>query len=209
MISISALPALLLGLWKNGSLTRWGMIAGAAGLIFLTGVGVGNVRATRTFVAQVQDRADKEIAAKTGALFVQWKAENAALSQHLKEDAALGRRADDTAVATLTKARDDARHDAALALQQLNNNAGASRVSLGVPAPAVNSERKNFVEVSNVACPETRPFTFGPDARRLLNNAAGLDVPAGDPAPRGANPYTETAGRSVAGTGAGPSPAGR
>lgn len=165
----------LFALWRGGGLTRYAIIAAIGAALFLGGVGVGNVRATRSFVAQVQKRDDEAFARATNQIAEQVRAKTAALQNHLNADAAAGRSADDHATATLTAATKDASHTRDMALSQL-----------------AEERAKRPKEIANASCPQIEPFSFGVDARRLLDAAAGAIPSAAAPA-RGLDPNTETA----------------
>lgn len=166
----------LLSAWRGGGLVKYAEMAGVAVLIFLSGLAVGNVRATRSFVAQVQDHDARQFADYTGRLAAEIKAKTAEIQQHLDADAARGRSADDHATATLTAAVTTASHDRDMALSQLAKERAARPK-----------------EIVNAACPQIEPFSFGPDSRRLLDAAAGAIIPAAS-APRARDSNTETAG---------------
>jgi hypothetical protein len=170
----------LLSLWTGGGLTRYAIMAAIGAGLFLGGMAVGNVRATRAFVAQIQDRDARQFAYYTNRLAQEVKAKTAELQKHLDEDAARGRSADDHATATLTAAVKTAGHDRDMALSALAKER-AARPKEGI---------------INASCPEAEPFRFGADARVLLDRAAGAGIaPAAAPARR-RDSNTETAGRA-------------
>lgn len=165
----------LFALWRGGGLTRYAVIAAIGAALFLGGVGVGNVRATRSFVEQVQDHDARQLADYTGRLAAEIKKRDANTKIHLAEDAQRGRSADDHAAATLTAATKVASHARDMALSQLAKE---------------RSTRPK--EIANASCPQIEPFSFGVDARRLLDAAAGA-IPAAAAPARGLDPNTETA----------------
>lgn len=165
----------LFSLWTGGGLTKYAIMTAAAAALFLAGLAVGNVRATRSFVAQVQDHDARQLADYTGRLAAEVKARTAELQKHLNEDAARGRSADDHAAATLTAATKDASHARELALSELAKERAARPK-----------------EIVNASCPQIEPFSFGPDARRLLDASSGAITPAAAPA-RARDSNTETA----------------
>lgn len=165
----------LLSLWTGGGLTRYAVMAAIGATLFLGGMAIGNVRATRSFVAEVQKHDDEVFAKYTNQLAQQVKAKTAEFQQHLAEDSQRGRSADDHAAATLTAATKDASHARDMALSQLAKERAARPM-----------------EIVNASCPQIEPFSFGPDARRLLDASAGAITPAATPA-RARDPNTETA----------------
>lgn len=162
----------LLALWRAGGLTKYAIMAAVVVGAFLSGLAIGNVHATRRFVAEIQKHDDEQFAKYTNQLAEQVKAEHETFQAHLSADLQKGRKADDRAFATLTKAKDEARHDSSLALTQL-----AKETHPDVPP----------------SCPA---YTWSPDARGVLNRAAG----ARDPAPDSSviNPITKGSGSVTA-----------
>jgi hypothetical protein len=171
----------LLSLWTGGGLTRYAIMAAIGAGLFLGGMAVGNVRATRAFVAQIQDRDARQFADYTNRLAEEVKAKTAALQKHIDEDAVHQRIADDHAAATLTAAVRSAGQDRDMALSALAKD---------------RATRPKETIVNAASCSQIEPFRFGPDARMLLDRAAGAGIaPAAAPARR-RDSNTETAGRA-------------
>lgn len=170
---------MLLGLWRGGGLVKYAIYAALGAGLFLGGLAVGNVRATRSFVAQIQKHDDEAFARATNQIAQQVKIKTAELQKHLNEDAARGRSADDHATATLTAAAKTASQARDDALSELAKE---------------RAKRPMMMETANAACPDVLPFRFGPDARRLLDRSAGADPARGPGSIRPRDSRTETAG---------------
>ena len=137
--------ATLLGLWRGGSLAKYALGLAVLAAVFLAGVGVGNVRATRHFVEEVQKRADAQFADATYTAAKQANEANA----KLKTAIAAARRSDDAAIRAVRFASQSARDDHAAVAAQLTMEKS--------DAPA--------------SCPL---FQWSPDARSVLDRAAGV-----------------------------------
>jgi Lon protease-like protein len=137
--------ATLLGLWRGGSLAKYAVGLAVLAAVFLAGVGVGNVRATRHLVEDVQKRADAQFAAATYTAAKQANEANAKLKTAIAD----ARRSDDAAIKTVRLVSQSARAD---------HEAVAAQLTMEKPdAPA--------------SCPA---YQWSPDARSVLDRAAGV-----------------------------------
>ena len=172
--------AFLLGAWRTGGIAKFAEIAGVLAIVFLAGMGFGNVRATRHALEAAQARADSEFARVTTRLASDVKAANIKIKENMEQ----GRKADDRAFATLRSAGIKAAHEHEAALAQLAMERAVRPVAK---------------EIVNASCPESKPFMWSGDARLVLDRAAGA-VARRDSGHR--NPFTETAGGIAGGTAA-------
>lgn len=169
----------------NSPLKTWGTIIFAA----LIGFAFGNYHATQHAVRDaaevVADHAAREMAAATGALIKQGERQ---LVANVK-DAVVGRRADDHAFATLSKAALDAERDKLAAFKALAEERQQRRVMEIHNDPLPNAAPS--------ACPESVPFSWPGSVRVLLDVVAGA-IPGPDSADSAADaPATGRAARAA------------